>query len=877
MKRVGHSRSGPYALRTGGRIEPLGLPATAPRLSWAVAPDVDGAFTVVTADGWRAASARPWLTYDGPPLTSRSRHTWHVEARDRDGRAVASEPATFEVGLAARADWSAGWIAAPALPFRRESFDPCPYLRHEFDLPAGAGPGRVYASALGLYRLWLNGVELTADTLYRPGWTDFHTRVHHQTYDCTALLRPGRNTLAAVLANGWYAGRLGLLREPGYYGDRPAFLAQVEVDGAPVAVTDATWRAGYGALRSSDLLRGETQDLRREPAGWRDAGFDDSAWDVAEPLDTWPPVEPQPHESIGAYRVHPGTLVHEHARGPAIYDFGQNLVGWTRLTTRCLPSVELIVRHGEILTPDKLVWRDNLRGAFQEDRYAVPDEGPHRLEPSFTMHGFRYAEVWGLPSVEPYGFLRVPPDTAIEAVSVTGLPDAVGRFECSDDRLTRLARAIEWTVRDNFLEVATDCPQRDERHGWLGDAGVIAPTAAYHFDISAFLTKFAQDAADAQGPDGEIRNYVPAVPPATLRPGAPGWSDGYIRLVHLLAQRYGDLPTARRLFDSMLRFLDHVDRTNPDGLRVNAVGADFGDWLSLPDREGQVPHDEYSYTGAFSTTPKAVHGTAHSYRSFVQLSEIAAWLGRDEESARLARRAERIRDAYRAAFVLPDGSIKDATQTAYAQAVGFGLLDGPDARVAADRLREAIERTGHVTTGIHGVQHVLPVLHAHGHADFAVDQLLRDAMPSWLYMVGQGATTVWEKWDGIRPDGTLATAEMNSFNHCALGAVGRFLFESVGGIDATHTAWTGEVAVRPAYSRRLDWVRASYDSPVGTIASAWRWVDDVVVHELEIPGTAHALVSAPAGSELDCDGRTGAELRLGPGRHTVTVRGAGAR
>lgn len=879
---------GLYGLRFGGRVDPLGRPQGAARLAWSVAPDADldlaRGFRVAAARDaesldepeWSITATRTWTTYDGSLDQSRSQGFWKVMAVTRGGEPTHSHIARWEVGLTRPEDWAADWISAPEPAFRRESWDPCPYVRREFELESSGAAARLYISALGLYRVWLNGIELSADALLRPGWTDYDVRVYHQTFDCTRAVRTGRNVLAVKLANGWYAGRLGLLREPGLWGSRPAVIAQLEQDGTVVVGTDENWRAGFGSEQASDMLRGESQDLRQDPSGWLDTGFDDHAWQPAEPIARpAAPLEPQPHNGIAHHRTHRGTLVHEHARGPAVFDFGQNLVGWTRLTTRCLPSVELIVRHGEILTPEKGVYRDNLRGAFQEDRYVVPDEGPHTLEPSFTLHGFRYAEVWGLPSREPYGALQVLPDTSIEALSVSALGETTGTFECSDADLNRLASNIEWTVRDNFLEVVTDCPQRDERHGWLGDAGVIAPTAAYLFDVSAFLAKFVQDIADAQGPDGEIRNYAPAVPPANLRPGAPGWSDGYIRLVHLLAERYGDLVAAERHFESMLRFLDHVDRANPTGLRVNAVGADFGDWLSLPEREGHDFHTGYAYTGAYSTTPHAIVDTAHSYRSFVQLAEIAAWLDRDGDAERLSARAEEIRLAYCEQFVLPDGTIKEATQTAYAQAVGFGLVVDDLAHAAAKHLRTLIEQVGYVTTGIHGVQHVLPVLAAHGHRDFAASLLLRDQMPSWLYMVAQGATTVWEKWDGIRPDGGLSTAEMNSFNHCALGAVGRFLYEGIAGLDATRTAWTGEVVVDPQYATGLGWVHASYASPSGVIVSSWRRTGDVIEHTLEVPGAATAVFNPPPRSTVLLGDRAATSqepLRIGAGRHTLSVQ-----
>jgi alpha-L-rhamnosidase len=885
--------SGLYALSVGGREQPLGIPADRPRLSWSVGSDVEldptAGFqvSVFDADGdgaealWTTKAMRPWTIYTGPALPSRARRRWTVEATGSDGEALTAEHA-FEVGLNGAEDWSAQWITAPQLPFRRESWDPSPYLRREFELDAGdAAPtvARVYASALGLYRLWLNGVELTEDALLRPGWTDYRIRVYHQTFDAAPALRAGTNVLTAALAGGWYSGRIGLQREPKFYGDHPALLVQLELAGEAgerrTVATGEDWSAGYGQVLATDLLRGEYQDLRQEPEGWREPGFDASGWDAAVIADAPAgAVEPQPHDSIAGYEVHKGELVNEHARGPAIYDFGQNVVGWTRVHTSIQPTSELIVRHGEILTPEKLVYRDNLRAAFQEDRYVSPDTEMRTVEPLFGFHGFRYAEVWGVPSVDPYGMLKVPPGTEVEAVSLTGLQRQVGSFECSNEALTRFAENVEWTVRDNFLEAITDCPQRDERLGWLGDAGVISATAAYMFDVSGFVAKFVQDAADAQGPEGAIRDYVPVVRPANERYGAPGWSDGYVRLVHLLVERYGDLATADRLFDSLNRFGAFIDQENPDGLRVNATGADFGDWLSLPEEDGLKPHPGYEYTQAFSTTPRPIVDTAHSFRTFVQLAEIADRLGHSDYAERHRHRAEQIRQAYIEAFVNADGSIRDATQTAYAQAIDWGIVQGEDAAAAADHLRALIEKRGHVTTGIHGTAHILPALCDHGMADYAIELLLRDEMPSWLYMVGQGATTVWEKWDAIRPDGTLATAEMNSFNHCALGAVGRFLYERLAGIDAAATTWTGEIRIAAQYTRALDWARASYEAPAGPIASSWRWQGEEIVHEVEVPGAATATLAAPRGFAIaTVDGEPAGDApRVGPGKHTLTVR-----
>lgn len=877
-----------HSLRVNGRIEPVGIPARAPRLSWS-STDVSGPYVVTVSgraqgsDGeaansviWSTTSERPWVTYDGPALRSRARYTWTVSAV---GEVDSSEATSvWEVGLAANAEWTGDWIHGWAEEFRHESFDPCPLLRREFELGADDGAsGRLYITALGLYRVWVNGVEVTADDLYRPGWTDYRQRLYHQTYAVDHLLRSGANVVAVTLAKGWYAGRLGLLREPGYYGDRPALLAQLEVGERVVVATDTGWRTSTGAITGTDLLRGESQDLRREPHGWNTVGFDDAAWPLAVPADVEANVMPQPHDPIVQFAEVPGRLVHEHARGPLVFDFGQNLVGWTRITGCLTPNIETIVRHGEILTPDNLVYRDNLRGAFQEDRFVGSTDEPVTVEPTFTMHGFRYAEVWGLPSTTPHGKFKMTEGTSVSAVAVTGLGSPVGSFDCSNPALTRLASNIEWTVRDNFLEAATDCPQRDERHGWLGDAGVISPTAAYFFDISAFLSKFAVDAADGQGDDGELRNYAPAVPPAVGNYGAPGWSDGFIRMLHVMVQRYGDIANAEPLFPTAQRFLDHVDRHNPDGIRRNAVGSNFGDWLSLPAHGDPARHPGFEYTGSYSTTHLPLVGTAHTYRSLVQASELATWFGLDKVADEYGVRAAEVRAAYRREFVRADAEIAPATQTAYAQAIGYGLLDDDEVRVAADRLRAAVEDIGYITTGIHGVEHILPVLAANGHADFAAELLLRDEMPSWLYMVEQGGTTIWEKWKAITPDGTLATAEMNSFNHCALGAVGRFLFEGIGGIDATTLTWTGEVEVRPVYAAGLDWARCSYDSPVGTVTSRWERSALGIEHQLEVPGGAEAIVEVPSGSQLRLGATSvaGGHHRFGAGDHRFVVSEGG--
>lgn len=844
----------------------MGVPASrGVMLGWSVegdgALDQEAGATVVVARDraalergdllWRADGVRSRaVLYAGPPLHSRDRVWWRVEVTTAAGETVTSAPTSVEVGLEHDSDWTAQWISAPLLPHRREAWDPAPLFRREFTLASVPEFARLYATALGVYRIWVNGEEITAHSLLRPGWTDYRFRVLHQTYDVAAALTPGVNVLAIELARGWYAGRLGLQREPALYGEQPALRVQLEAAGDVITATDSTWRYGYGDILASDLLLGEVQDLRQAQNGWTSAGFDDSAWEAALVRDDISvAVTPQPHASPDEFESYEGKLVRAHARGPAVFDFGQNLVGWTRVETRTLPKADVLVRHGETLTPDDLVWRDNLRNAFQEDRYTTGDDRAHVLEPRHTMHGFRFAEVWGLAPAVEYQALKVPEDFRITAISMAGVTP-VGTFECSDPVLTAVSRMVEWTVRDNFIEVITDCPQRDERLGWLGDAGVIGPTAAYHFDVASFVTKFTRDAADTQTEDGAILSYVPPVPPGTFREGAPGWADGYVRLVHLAAQRYGDVATAQEHFDHIARYLAWIDEANPSGIRTESVGADFSDWLSLPEDPDEPPHPEYVYTGSRSTSSKRVVATAHTIRSYDQFADLATMLGRDEEAVRARARAEEIRLAYANTFVDERGWIEGDTQTVYAQAIGYDILRGDLRRKAIARLAQKVRELGHVTVGIHGVEHLVRVLARNGHADLAEMLLLREEMPSWKHMHAMGGTTIWEKWDGISSDGSMSTAEMNSFNHCALGAIGEFLFEGVAGLDARRVVGESTVIIDPVYLERLDWARADYASPAGRVESSWRRRGDRIEHDITLAPGIRGEFRTPDGYRL---------------------------
>lgn len=872
--------------RASFRNDALGIPARrGVMLSWRIIGDdeVDseaGATVSVVRTGVDGTTQPLWqsapvsgntVRYAGPALESRDRANFTVTVRLADGTDVTSPAVGFEIGLEDETDWSANWISGPLQEFRRETWDPANLLRNTFSLASVPPQARLYATALGIYRVWINGTELTTESLLRPGWTDYRFRVLHQTYDATKLLREGDNVVAVELARGWYAGRLGLQRELALYGEQPALRLQLESgDGIVLSASSGAWKRSFGDIMASDLLTGEIQDLRQAQEGWTDTGFDDSNWSAAlERDDIDVAITPQPHESPWIVEEFNGTLVRAHARGPAVYDFGQNIIGWTRVAARTLPKADLLVRHGEKLTVDDLVWRDNLRGAFQEDRYTTGDAAHHTLEPRHTQHGFRFAEVWNFTPEVEFSALEVPADFSITARAITGLP-AAGSFECSDAQLNGVANMVRWTVRDNFLEVITDCPQRDERLGWLGDAGVIASTASYEFDTAAFIAKFARDAADSQAEDGVIRSYVPPVPPGTDRDGAPGWADGYVRLVHVALTRYGDLATAAEHVDHIARYLDFIDAANPHGIRTERVGADFSDWLSLPEDPNEPPHPGYAYTGARSTSSKRVIATAHTIRSWDQFADIAEALGLHDDAGRARTRATELRAVYAENFLDSRGWIEGDTQTAYAQAIGYDILRGENRERALTRLAEKVRELGHVTVGIHGSEHIVAVLARNGHEDLAEMLLMRDEMPSWKHMLSMGATTVWEKWDGILADGTMSTAEMNSFNHCALGAIGEFLYEGVAGLDLRNIGRSASVMVAPTYLEALTWAAASNETVAGEASSRWERDGDLVHHDVTLaPGLSGTYV-VPAGYEL-----IAGDTAIPSGTHRVTVRKLG--
>ena len=892
----------PAGLRCAHLADPLGVAPDRVRLSWTpegagtgraqrayqvqVAPSEERLITGehLSWDSGRVESAdSAGIAYAGRPLARGGRYLWRVRLWDERGQVSGwSEHATFEVELHPAKGWQARWIGQDRTPESVSppsgsgprdpvavSLAPAPYLRRVFCVGAPVESARLHVTALGLYEARLNG-QRVGDASLAPGWTDYGHRLLYQTYDVTSLVVTGENVLGAILADGWYAGFVGFdaKRAGAHYGTRPELLAQLVItftDGSQQwVVTDEHWRARAGAIRHADLLMGEKHDRRLELAGWDAPGFDAGDWPAvycrdrdSRPLtaDPGPPVRVT--ESLAPVRVW------RDAAGRQLADFGQNLPGWVRLRVSAAPAGTVVrVRHGEVVSCDGGLYTENLRTARQTDEYVLGD-GAAVLEPRFTLHGFRYAEITGYPG-------DLSPSDVVARVAHSDIA-ADGFFSSSEGWLDQLFRVIDWGQRGNFISVPTDCPQRDERLGWLGDAQIFARTAAYNRDVAAFFAKWLDDVADAQLPSGAFTDVAPRL--FFTGPAAPAWGDAGVIVPWTVWKMYGDRGVLERHFGAMTAWMDFIERANPDYLRARELGNSYNDWLA---------------PGA-DNTPHELLATAYWAHDAALMAEIASVLGRPDDAAQYRALRDKIGLAFADAFVTSDGRIASGAQTAYVLGLHMGLIPDELRGAAAAHLVAAIEAADwHLTTGFAGVGYLLPVLSSHGCGDVAYRLLSQRSLPSWRYMLDNGATTIWERWDGWSPDQGFQSPMMNSFNHYSLGSVGEWLYRYVLGIDQEPgTAGFRSLLLRPHPGSPLSWARGSYRSVRGTIKTGWERSGGQFTFRVEVPPNVTASVHLPSarasevydaaggapssvGSFPGAEGVREAVFRVGSGTHEFT-------
>jgi alpha-L-rhamnosidase len=850
----------PVHLKCEYRVDPLGIEERAPRLSWALEAEgrgqVQSAYRVLVAasegdllwDSGRIESSRSvGVEYEGETLQSGSRFVWKVRVWDGAGNpSPYSEPAVFETGLLERSDWEGIWISLGAGPAGDldpptgdeyddvgNSLAPSPYTRKEFHLDRPVRRARLYATARGVYEMYVNGARVGDDVL-APGWTDYHKRIQYQTYDVTGLLTEGRNVLGAILGDGWYAGFVGFdpKRRGAHYGARPQLLAQLNLeyeDGTKESIaTDGSWRCSTGPILYSDFLVGESYDARQEMTGWAEPGFDDSEWyGVGVEVLGHALLVAQPDKGVKVTEEVEAKAVTEPTSGVYVFDMGQNMVGWVRLKVDGEAGTEVTLRHAEALNPDGTIYTTNLRFARATDHYVLAGGGEEVYEPRFTFHGFRYVEVTGYPGE--------PPLDAITGRVVHSATPPTGSFECSSPMVNKLQSNIVWGQRGNFLSIPTDCPQRDERLGWMGDAQIFVRTASFNMDVAAFFAKWMVDVEDAQSPDGAFPDVAPLLGDLSLidlSKGAPAWGDAGVIVPWTIYRNYGDTRIVERHYEAMTRWMEYLREANPDLLRKNRMGNNYGDWLS--------PKGGY--------TPKDLLATAYWAYDARLMADMASAIGRHEDAKKYEDLFKGIKGAFYEAYVAPDGRIEGDTQTCYVLALHMDLLPEELRPASAEHLVAAIESEDwHLSTGFVGVGYLCPVLTESGHSDLAYRLLGNETYPSWGYTIRNGATTIWERWDGWTEETGFQSPNMNSFNHYSLGSVGEWLYRYVAGIDLDPTKPGYErIVIRPRPGGGLTRAKGEYDSVRGRIASAWSIEGDRFKLEVIIPPNTTATVHVPA-------------------------------
>ncbi|MCB0584260.1 MAG: glycoside hydrolase family 78 protein, partial [Phaeodactylibacter sp.] len=815
-------------------------------------------------DSGRVSSSQSlYVPYAGAPLEAGKRYYWQVRVWDEQGNASGwSPPAWWEMGLGGPEGWRAQWIA---VPWKEDETAPrpAPMLRRTFELNGAVARARAYITSRGLYLAYLNG-EKVGDQVFTPGWTSYNERLQYQVYDITGQLKEGPNAIGVILGDGWYRGRIGWVFQRNHYGSELALLMQVEVEYADgrreVIASDKDWRAATGPILESDIYDGEVYDARKEHKGWAAPGFDAKGWQPVK-------MAEYPKNNIISTVGVPVRKIQEMQpvrvfttpKGEQAIDFGQNLTGWVRLRLKGPAGHTVKVEHAEVLDKDGNFYTANLRKAKARLEYTLRGGGEEVYEPHFTFMGFRYAKVENWPG-------ELTPES-VTAVAIHSDMAKAGSFECSAPLINQLQHNIQWGQKGNFLDVPTDCPQRDERLGWTGDAQAFSRTAAFNYDVAAFFLKWLGDVAADQREDGAIPFVIPQVLKKTDCASA-GWADAATIIPWNLYLAYGDKRFLEQQYESMKGWVGYMAGQAGEGFLWDE-GFHFGDWLFYR------PDDDND--GRSAVTDKYLIAQCFFAHSTDILRKAAAVLGKKEDEAHYAKLLDNIKAAFLREYMTPNGRLASSTQTAYVLALAFDMLPEDQRRQAAERLAENVRRYGHITTGFLGTPHICHVLSEYGFTDLAYDLLFRRKYPSWLYPVTMGATTIWERWDGIKPDGSFQNVGMNSFNHYAYGAIGDWLYRRVAGIaiDPANPGYK-HIVIQPEPTDSLSFARAIHECPYGVIESGWGRDGDRLKIEVSIPPNTRATVRLPgaemAGVRLDGEllgekgrGREGESGRVGDG------------
>lgn len=810
-----------YDLRCEYKKNPIGIDVMHPRFSWKIHSDkrgcmqnayrlqvaIDDSYKDILWDTGKVITDKSiHIEYNGPILQSGKRYFYRIKVWDqKDNNSEWSENGFWEMGLTSSTDWEAKWIT----PHVNENieYDPCSFLRKEFKVKAKIKSARVYMTSLGLYEFYLNGRRVSED-LFTPGWTSYNKRLQYQTYDITELLKSGSNTAGIVLGNGWYKGNLAWQDKKNIYGDKLGALFQMHITyedaSEELILSDDTWKSFTGPILMSEIYHGEVYDARLERDNWSENGYNDSNCKNVDILNIDNKLVAQENVPVRKIEEIKPIEIFTTPKGEVVIDMGQNMVGWIRFKVKGDTGSKVILKHAEVLDKEGNFYTDNLRSAKQTIEYILKGKSEEVYEPHFSFQGFRYVrivEYQGTPLLDNFIGVVIHSDM-----------DPTGSFECSDELVNKLQHNILWGQKGNFLDVPTDCPQRDERLGWTGDAQVFIRTASFNMNTAAFFTKWLRDLKADQLPEGGVPFVVPHVLEENSYSSA-AWGDAAVICPWTIYLCFADKRILEEQYTSMTSWVNYIRKQGKNEYLWN-TGFHFGDWLGLDARDG-------SYVG--STTKDFIATAFYAYSTKLVL-KTAKLLNRDKDVKEYEDLYNEILKEFRKEFVTPNGRLAVATQTAHVLALMFDLLEEKDRKRTADTLVEYLkENKYHLTTGFVGTPYLCHVLSENGYTEIAYKLLLQSDYPSWLYQVTKGATTIWEHWDGIKENGSFWSKDMNSYNHYAYGAIGDWLYRVVSGIniDEEKPGYKHTI-IKPQLGENFTYAKGELESNYGKIKSEWK-------------------------------------------------------
>ncbi|MBS4218062.1 family 78 glycoside hydrolase catalytic domain [Bacillus sp. FJAT-49711] len=840
-------------VRSEYKINPIGIDVKKPRISWKLRSDqrgvVQSSYQIQVSDDqdfvnllWDSGEVMSeesiHIELKDIHVTPRKRYYYRVQASNKQGERTGwSETCFWETGLLNKDGWMADWISAPN-DLKLVDDTQSPILRRSFSINAPIASARIYATALGIYHLHLNGQKV-GDAYFTPGWTNYHERLQYQTYDVTALLNSRENIIEALLGNGWYKGELAWSGAHSHYGSRLALLFQMHItleDGTEMIIaSDDQWEAAASPILMSEIYHGETYDARLE--------LKEEIWKRVEAISyTKDIIVAQENDDVRKIEeIKPIALI-TTPKDEVVLDMGQNMVGWLRLSIRGEAGQEVKLVHAEVLDKDGNFYMDNIRTAKQTNHYILKGGEKETFEPYFTFQGFRYVQLIGFTE----GQLNLDDFTGVVLHSEM---EPTGSFECSDPLINQLQHNILWGLKGNFLDVPTDCPQRDERLGWTGDAQMFIRTSAYLMNVAPFFTKWLRDLKSDQADDGGVPFVVPNVlgkkgnqqfpPPFS----SAAWGDAAVICPWTIYLVYGDQRLLEEQYDSMKAWVEYIRKQGENEFLWN-TGFHFGDWLALDSKPD-------SYVGA---TDRDYIATAFYAYSTSLLQKTAQILGKSHDAELYAMLHANIVKAFNEEFVTPAGRLSVPTQTAQLLALMFELVEGKAKVRAVEKLMDLLKESDfHLTTGFVGTPYLNHVLSENGQNEAAYKLLFQKDYPSWLYQVTKGATTIWEHWDGIKEDGSFWSADMNSFNHYAYGAIGDWLYRKVTGInmDEQYPAYKKSI-IKPLPGEGLSYAKGKLETMYGTIFSSWKKHEDGTMEvEVTIPANTAAEIILPNASRKE--------------------------